>query len=363
MRTKLLPAAVVFVLTLPVFSRLVRSWDYPLHIGFALDMARGRSVQPHPLYHACLLALIGGDRPGAAPGVTAVLMAAALAARAWLTAGILARSRPLPASALLVLCLALGVAMPLPNWWHGDPFVGFPSPNAWHSPTAAFAMPFALGLYACATGLMARPHPRLAALTGVAMLFSLLAKPNYVMAFAPCLGPVLLKVLWEAVRKGALRPSAAAGILLLAFGPATVTLAAQASVLRQAHPVFLEPWSVWINYLRDWRKIPVAVLLGTAYPLAVAVCYPRQVNASPPLVLAWGTLGVAIATFASFAEHPRQEGNFGWGMTFADQVLFVACTAFLLRQRPSWRTTFCLAVLGLHVAYGAFYVVRMAFRF
>jgi hypothetical protein len=361
MRHKLLPAAVLFALTLPYFSRLARLGDYPLHIGFALDMIRGKRTLPHPLFHACLIALIGGDNPVAAPGVAAFMMAAAKAAQAYLTAVILCAARPLRPLALTLLCLALALAMPLPNWWKIDTdhwwktdiVLGQATPNVWHNPTGVFAVPFALALFVCSTRVLAEPGEKAAAWTGLAMVLSLLAKPSYALAFAPCLGFALLAAVGRAVRARRFGAGTGARVLLLTFGPAAVVVLTQLVVLTRDVSILLtRPFAIWELHSKN---IPASVLLGVAFPLAVAVCYPRQVNRSLPLTLAWTTLGVAVASFALFAESfPRiTHANWWWGLLYADQVLFVASAALLLEQRAGPARAFCFGVLGLHALSGA----------
>jgi hypothetical protein len=251
-----------------------------------------------------------------------------------------------------VLCLALAAAMPLRNWWHGDAYLGNVSPNVWHNPTGVFAITFAVGLFIAATRLMNRVSVRAAAWTGLAMCLSLLAKPNYVMAFAPCYAPFLLAALRRAVREEGLRPRAAAGILFIVFGPGAVILAAQYVWLTRDARIIFDPFSLWRNFNRE--HITAGILIGIAFPLAVFVCYPRRVNASQPLVLAWYTLAVGIGTNVCFRESGARlvDGNFFWGMNFADHVLFVASTAFLVGQRNDLRRVFCFAVLGLHALSG-----------
>ena len=62
-----------------------------------------------------------------------------------------------------------------------------------------------------------------------------------------------------------------------------------------------------------------------------------------------------------FAERARlTDDNFGWGMIYADHVLFVASAAFLFTQRSDWRRWVCLSVLLLHVASGVQYLANKA---
>src|SRR5207245_4270936 len=103
------------------------------------DWLRKGIPLPHPLFHACLLVLSGGN-PQAAPLAAAFLLAFATGLRTWLTASYLSCARRLDPVALTLLCLALALAMPLPNWWKFPGiYLGQIWPNVWHNPTAIFA--------------------------------------------------------------------------------------------------------------------------------------------------------------------------------------------------------------------------------
>jgi hypothetical protein len=358
MRSKLLvPAVALFFVSAPLYTReveIAQSWgDYSFHMEVARNILHGRADRPHLLLHVTLLALTGGTIGTAAPGALAMLLALSVAVRTWMTAGYLNDSRKLSAAALTILCLSIAFAAPLPNWWHGDLIVGQPSANAWHSPTYVFASAFCLWLFLDGLRLLARPSPGGAAVVGLAMVLSLLAKPNYVLAFAPIFGLALCAALWRAWRGDQVNVRRVASILALAFLPTLVAIGGQAAWLRSEHPVFLAPWVVWGIHSPN---IPASILLGTAFPLVVLVLFPRAANSDRPLVLAWCTFAVGVATFALMAESNLGEANWGWGMHLADLVLFVASTAFVIRQPARLRQAVCLAVLGLHAVSGAVYL-------
>jgi hypothetical protein len=356
---QLVPSVLLFALAFPAFRAVVHTGDYPAHISFAISMTRDRPVPPHPLFHASLRALIGRNEY-LAWFMTAFLMAMAVAVRAGLTAGVLTERAERPALVgTTVLCLLLAVAMPLPFWWrdfwHGDIPVGQPSgqpaANVWHNPTFVFAMPFVLWSFVASVRLLDVPALRGAVVTGAALVLCLLAKPNYVMAFLPVFGPVLLFSLRRSVRGGRLRAPVAAAVLLLAFAPVLAVLAVQAAWLHGNVPVVVAP-------LLQWQKltpnIPGSLLVGLAFPIAVAACFPRRLLGDRNLTLAWATFGVAGVTFALMLE---RDVNFVWGVHFATAVLFVVSAAFVLRQ-TGWRRALCLALLALHAASGAAYVAR-----
>src|SRR4051794_28633890 len=115
MRSRLLPAVLVFTLAFPVLSHFIHLGDNLWHIQLAREMERRESIQPHPLFHVCLIALTARGDSLTAPGVVAFMLAAALALRAWLTAGELTESARVSPLTAAVLCLGLALAMPLPS--------------------------------------------------------------------------------------------------------------------------------------------------------------------------------------------------------------------------------------------------------
>jgi hypothetical protein len=324
-----------------------------------------------------------------AVGVAAVaILALAAGGRTYLSARYLSRARPVPWGSLALLCLALALAMPLPNWWGfvGERFRsevayfgprmparlwslpsvyhGVVSPNVWHNPTGIFAAPFALLLFLAGLRALGQPSPRSAALAGGAMVLSALAKPNYVLAFGPCLGVALLAVLARAVRAGRLEGGNAAALLLLAFAPVALVLWQQFGAVTgetgKPNRLGIAPLAVWSKESPD---IPASVLLGVAFPLAASLLYWRQAARERPLLLAWATLGVAVAQFALLSESDPERsghGNFGWGLVFADAVLFVTAGEFLLRQAGRRRAA-AFGVLGLHALSGALCLARCLF--
>jgi hypothetical protein len=392
------PAFVLFWLNVLVFSRLCgahdpnySAYDLNFHVGLALKLAeKGATPPPHPLFHYCLLFLAWGGNLFVIIGMEAVLLALALSVRAYLSA-FLFTSRNNPSTALSVLlCLSVALAMPLPNWWR-FPLTAWPvetshfvkampvralwhfpsavwgqvTPNVWHNPTAIFDMPFALLLFML--GLYALETPRLSTMAWVAVVtvLNLLAKPNYVLAFAPCFGVALLLVFYQKLKAGQLRALDVVGQALVAFGPALLLLRYQ--FLTTFGEGNVEGGKVVIAPLAAWSmlsaNIPFSVLLGIAFPLSVAGFYYRQAFRDPKLVLAWAVLAVAVAQFALLQElgDRTAHGNFGWGAILADQVLFVVSCDFLLRQPPGRWRSLSFTVLGLHVATGSVCLARCLF--
>lgn len=368
----LVPGLLLFVLCLPIFSRLVfvgygpgkETTDYRLHIHLARDILRKDTIPPHPLFHLLLLLFMGGDNESAAPGVAAILLAAAVGVGAYLTAGALLASRRLSTVTLTLLCMALALAMPLPNWWNWPNVCrGQVAPNAWYNPTGVFAMPFALALFLLGMRVVDGNGRGPFIATSVAMLLSLLAKPNYVLAFAPCFAVLLATVLFRAIRSGELNPATALAKGLIVFAPAGALLVSQYfNLYGGTDPtggrILYAPLEVWKRFTND--HVPAAIYLGIAFPLTVTFLFPLEANKDRALVLAWSVLVLGILHFALFAESGSRiiHVNLSWGMILAAHVLFVVSCAFLLRQSGRVRQCLAFGMLGLQVASGVMCLTR-----
>jgi hypothetical protein len=402
------PALVVFFASLPVFSRLVGAADvkspysdHKAHLLLALRLAAGgadstrgpvrelkagQNLPPHPLFHLCLFALSAGNNPEAFAGIAAVLLALAIAGRAYLTALRFTSDNAVSPLVAIGLCILLALATPLPNWWWTPRklllwtadrylaempaflwdfpclYLGQVSPNVWHNPTGIFAMPFALlvfvvGLHALETQ---RTGPMVA--LGAALVLSLLAKPNYVLAFAPCFAAAAGVGYFRAVRSGRLRLRDVLLQLLAAAGPPLAVLLYQfrsqygTADAGQGRVI----WSPFLAWSVFSRNIPVSLLLSIAFPLTSTLLYARSAVRNPAVLLAWAAFAVAVAQYALLAESGDRvsHGNFGWGPVLANQVLFVACCDFLLRQPASGLRRIAFLVLGAHAACGSITLIR-----
>jgi hypothetical protein len=395
----LIPALLLFLLSQPLFARLVSAPDpgVPLsdhlyHVGLAAQLARENIAPRHPLFHYCVILLSFGDNPKVMFGIASIVLALALAARAYLTAVLFTQGNTPSLVAICGLCLVLALVMPLPNWWVNplslvpresaifrtdmpspgwwqlpSVYWGQVSPNVWHNPTGIMAMPFCLLLFLGGYRALETLRPAMLVAAGGVMVLTTLAKPIYVLAFAPCFGIAALAGYVRSLRAGQLTIRDVIQGLAAAFGPVAVVLLIQyrrtfgEGRLEEIRVVFA-PLAAW-SQLTPVQYIPFAILLGIVFPLAVATLYRREVFRDGKLMLAWAVFAVAIAQYALLAETgPRAEHNhFGWGAILADQVLFVTCCDFLLRQPASNSRHAAFVVLGLHVLSGIIYLARCLF--
>jgi hypothetical protein len=365
--------AALFILSLIFFIALFRGkledmpGDQYMHIAYSMridSVAQPTALPvPHPFYHYAL-ALLRALWPvqgwaGARP-CAALLLALMIGWRGWLTFREVAAG--LHPAAAAAACLLLALAMAFPKWWDWpNNYLGQVNPNVWHNPTAIFAAPLVLLVFLEAMKYLDAPRLQTAASLGICSALCALAKPNYLLAFYPCFGVALLAVAVREWRQGRLSVPAAFGHAAAAFAPPVGVLAWQfLRTFGGENQVVFEPFGVWLEYM-EWYYIPVAILSGVAFPVTVAVLFPRQTWRDRRTLFSWCVLGVALVQFALLAEMPddrHRSGNFGWALVAAGYVLFVESCRLLGRQPRGVRIGLSFAVLVAQAVSGAFYLAR-----
>jgi hypothetical protein len=333
--------------------------DHRVHLEIARG-TRGEAV-PHPLYHyAVKLAMDLARDPSfdGARHAAALVLALAIAVRGWLTYRELAG--PLDPREAAATCFALAVAMALPVWWKfPNIYLDQIHSNVWHNPTAPFAAPFAVMMFLAGMSYWDAPALGKALAVGVSSSLCALAKPNYLLAFFPCFGPLLLFLAARQMCRRELRPTSAFAHLVAAFAPPLGVLTGQFFYMFGGeNGMEFAPFKVWSS-----PNVPASIVFSLAFPLAVTCSFPRETLGERRLLFAWCVLAVAIAQFALLAETPDGRlihGNFGWGMMPSCYLLFVECCRLLGRQPAGGRVLACSTVLALHAASGTMFLVRSA---
>jgi hypothetical protein len=371
-RKVLIPMVAAAAVFCPIFLRFYvyttdGSSDHAAHLTFI----REGKIPVYPFYHMTVEALSGwsNDNRRLRKGAAAALTLAATAA-AGLSAAYLASRTKSSTFTLTIICLGLGLVMPLPTWsfianlrsfhWQSPSppgaglYLGQVTPNVWHNPTTIFAMPFAIAVYWVAAVALTNFTFRAAIALGITMVLSLLAKPNYVLALAPCLGLAL-----------AVEPMSNVDKIVRLFVVFIFPLAilwTQAAVLvgpkgSTSEEMLIAPFEVWRRFS---KSITLSTFVGIAFPLSVLLSYRGRFDGETGLKLAWAAFATAILEYVLLKESGEREtaGNWGWGMYFADHVVFLASCAYLLRQRTDRRKMFCYGVFLLHVACGGVNLAR-----
>lgn len=271
------------------------------------------------------------------------------------------------APVVLTLTLCLATPISFLTWWNF--YLGYLSPTPHHSPTYVMLRPLALLVFIAtvqafaAVELGRRERLRLLG-TGIVLVLSALAKPNFAIIFLPALAAVGLAECWS---KRSLRPAAIATLIAL---PAIGVLAWQFrfAFLHPAEPgvkagVAFAPFQLIASHTKPGWIVP-KFLLSIAFPLTFLLAFPRSLSNSFSLRMAWLIFGGGcFLAYGCIETGPRQlHGNFLWSAHIGLFLLFVATGRELVVEcvGKSWRTWLPWGVLTLHAICGLVYLAGFA---
>ena len=364
---------IAFSIAAPVFIRLsapgARS-DIAAHAAVAARMVKDGGWISYTLWYPLIyLTSSGSSDPKLLRELSVGFLLIAVVAKTLLVyyfSWVSTRHR----TASAIIAMLMLVAMPIINPWNSHAiYSGQISANVWHNSTQIFALPFSVAAFIAAVALLrVQTMPR-AALLGITILASTLAKPNYTLALLPALG---LMLLWTLLRAKTQAPRVLAMLCLVSL-PSMLLLAYQYLVVygqsgTASTVLSFAPFATWTLFTDN---IPLSILRSVAGPLAVLLLLPRKARTDPALVLSWMVLGVALVQLASFAERLvngpiATAGDFFWGTFSAVFMVFVASAIALARTylagpHSSGRRVALFAavmIMTVHAATGLYYLGR-----
>ena len=353
--------------------------DLPHHLDLARLGLGSAPVQSHPGLHYATSILHG--LTGVSIEYSAVLILSLCATvTALLVYRIMSNSLRKDGYGEVGLIVMTGLTLTLSAiyvpFFNEDLYLGQGSANIWHNPTMTMMKPLSFAAFLLALAAFHRATIRkswpwcLAA--GLVLAASVVAKPSFAMVFVPALLIFgLLKRKTHYLVKAALVIAPSLPLLtvqyLAGFGVAAAQNGATASQLTQGgDSVVFDFLGVWSSYT---PSVPVSLLLGLAFPLAVLGFRFRAALKNPALAMSWLMTLCGGLQFALLAETRRRaHGNFSWSYSIALSFLFVYSTIEYLKwlrpgQQRSLSENIALTttslLLSLHVVSGLFYTLRI----
>lgn len=237
--------------------------------------------------------------------------------------------------------------------------IGYINPNLWHNPTYTLVKPFALWIFFFVIDYWDKPITfrrwiSLAVMTGL----SILAKPNFILAFLPALF-VTLVIQTHSLKK------LSWGMLSAMTIPAVILLLYQYSMSSAAsgNQFFLIPFKAALYSAGSWINMIVFYLLSILFPFLVGIFSFNKVMDKFEFQLVWMNFVVAFLTWILFVELPYMSSlNFGWGLNLALFLLFTYSIGWLLRnpwwvKKRDWKTALTGVALGMHFLSGVVYTL------
>lgn len=359
--------------------------DHDVHVRI-IQHAVEEGVWPaHFLFQALVYGLSGFSRDFIPLAWAALaLLTACVVAKAWLSYVLLVRHcPPLPtatladnhglshATLLALVTAALMLSAPIVRPWSTNRvYLGQISPNIWHNPTSILCWPLVILLFFAAAAFLRSGRFRELVAVGSLAALSVLAKPNYFLAFAPVYGLLALRrfgVSWVwLLSQVALVPT-----VMLLYWQLTASFDGPSAMRPGMHIAWM-PLSAWRIHS---HSIPLSVLFSLAFPLSYWWVFRRRVQNRGLLLFAWGVMLSALVWTSCFAEVRTSDGivngdfNFSWGSHLSLFVLFLV-TAMDMIDNPAAMSaigrnsiggriaTLPWWLLGAHAASGMLWIVR-----
>ena len=361
--------------------------DHDVHVRFVQRGVEEGVWPAHFLFQAMVYALSGFSHDFAPLAwASLVLLTTCVVAKAWLSYVLLVRRCPrlppppfeyragLSHSTLLALVTAaLLLTAPIVRpWWTHRIYLGQISPNIWHNPTSVLCFPLVILLFFAADSFLRSGRARELVVVGSLAFVSVLAKPNYFLAFAPVYA-LLAGRRFGVSRLLLLSQAAMIPTVLLLSWQLTASFGGPNAMRPGLHIAWmpLAAWRVHSN------SIGLSLLFSLAFPLSYLVVFRRRLQHPETLLFAWCIMLAGLVWAGCFAEVRDLDGavdlhfNFSWGAHLSLFVLFLVTAMDMIQNRPGacaidrhWPAAHAARLpwwlLGTHAASGIVWIVRQA---
>jgi hypothetical protein len=340
--------------------------DFLQHMQFAASGMRGDPVPGNFLLYL-LLAIFSGftPEPGRMLSALVVVIAAATAAKAWLSVIFVsaesrrAQLRRAPVFGLVAAALCLFTfSPPVANI-----YLGQIPPNVWHNSTTMLLMPFAIGMFWSSLQFLRTGSAAMLWLTLGLGAVNVAAKASFIFCFLVVFPLAVLvvrrnrrDVLW-----GWLTTAGVAVVLGLQYFYVYVAQLgsedAESAATRDG--VALHPFRVMAEFSDN---IPLSVLVSYAFPIAALLAggVALRRNAAVRYAGALAFVGLAVMILLKETGPRELHGNFFWQAFVTNYLLFLALVAaavpWLRGTRFGWRQGIVVFAFLVHLVAGVLYL-------
>lgn len=367
--------AMVFIVFYQVVAKMAAvEHDYITHINRAISLLDNFVFSPHLLYQISTIALyLSLPLTIMGAGIFSVLLF--YAALAVILYSFLKNDGEFSPVIALAGTICLFFVQQIPAFYPVDHhlYFGYIGVNALHNPTIVVLKPLALLLLILSARIVVISDTPLKTLfvVGCALLSILtaFAKPNYTICFIPALILVLvfracrrLPVNWGLALYGFLLP--AISFLLLQYAVSYADFIPWLPRFYEQSSVVFAPLKV-VKIYSSWL-FPKFVL-SVLFPLAVTLCYPREVLHDYLAKFSWLAFGMGAFSMYFLAESGSSrmaQGNFWWSGQITLFLLFACSLRIFLRMIVTnngmmflsrWKDWLLGGLLSLHFASGLLY--------
>ena len=235
-------------------------------------------------------------------------------------------------------------------------YKGVGSPNIWHNVTLWMVKPFALLSILFSIWAIQKEKLSYYLYTLIAIIFSIFAKPSFIMVFLPSI-IILILTRYYIKRKNIYF------LFLIISISISILLYQYLNTYTSSHSggIVIDILGVWRNF--GINNIPLSIFLALGFPILFYAIYPNSFK-NDFLILAWLQTIFGIILYALFAEKGAHysHGNFGWSYRIAMSILYIFSIIefikvfFLLEIK---RRIFLLIILFIQIWIGIYYLVHI----
>lgn len=245
-------------------------------------------------------------------------------------------------------------------------YLGYFSPNPFHSPTLIVAKLFALILfYLLIDNFEKKPNLKTILLMVGVTVLATAAKPNFTMTLLPS---VFLVIVLFYIKK---LPRVNWWLVIVGFGiTAVITLGLQFLITYTessgVDKIILDPFGVMLLYSPNLLIVFVKIIFSVVFPLYITFYYRQTHSKELPFKLAWINFIMGTFTAILFAESKGfADANFFWGPIIGVFILFAVSVSIYLpdlitriqMKISTWKDFVPAALLILHFICGIIYYV------
>lgn len=241
------------------------------------------------------------------------------------------------------------------------------SPNPFHNATYLAARPFALIAFFMAVDILqeyesetGKPYRKYIAFS-VVLLLATMAKPSFTLVLVSVCGVIMLYRLIKSKMKG-----------FKAFWWFGVTfIPTFLALLYQYQDMFTggaggEETGIGFGFLTAWKtatnNVFLAILMGIAFPIGVAVFQRKRIRAEKYLLFAWQFYAAGLISLAFLYEkgHRMEHINFAWGYMYGMFFIYIASLMVLVQEtrqkrQAVWQLVIQWSLFAAHLICGADY--------
>ncbi|SFM13104.1 hypothetical protein SAMN03159341_11787 [Paenibacillus sp. 1_12] len=340
-------------------ARIVNS-DLYLHIRLTNDFFQNHLYIPHPGFHTLVYILHMIMFIDLTYSAT-IILSLCLVFISYIIYRIIEHFVPtlsLSWKIFITTGLILVSAIYLP-FFNTSVYLGQWSPNVWHNPTLIALKPFAYISFFLGVNYFFYSETKINKrflLLSIALVVSLIMKPNFLIAFLPALFIYLFIKKYKNLSW--LR------VFVMLCVPIIIVLIFQywgyANTQKNDHMIFTF-FGVWRLYSPN---IFFSIILVTAFPLALYMLKYNECMKNHYLNVSWIAYIISVLQFSFLAEAIEfRSGNWAWGMMTILPILFLFSTIEFLkmwdRKKNSWKINILSLLFALHLCSGIYYFLKV----